>query len=136
MIRSTDVKKYVGGELYYWENPLDKDNVTGSRVAGSRPVIVVKSSFQNKVITIIPCTSRERNPSIDYEQVKLQYMNDGSFGFPLINQITTVDSRELGRYLGKLNPEKFELIKKVLFDYLNESDECEEIEWKWQLRMI
>ena len=135
MIRSTDVKKYIGGEIYYWENPLEKDNVTCSKIAGCRPVIVVKSSFRNRLVTIIPCTSRDRG-SIDYEQIKLQYKNDGSFGFPLVNQITTVDSRELGRYLGKLKSEKFELLKKVMIDYLNESDECDEVEWKWEMQWI
>lgn len=96
-----------------------------NRIAGRRPVIVIKSSFLEKLVTVIPCSTKLTN--VEFGKVEIVYNGEDEdiISYPVFNQITTVNAWELETLIGKLSPEKAREVQNTMIKFLCEPDELD-----------
>lgn len=119
------IKKYKIGDVYFWENSIKKTDVDSDDniIAGSRPVIIIKSSYYEKLVTVIPCSTKFTNCEYGFVPLRYDPKKEDRIGYPIFNQLTTIRSSELKKFYGRLKDEKIDLIKEELLKFLFESDD-------------
>ena len=104
-------RTYKQGEVYWVELPISKrTHVQG----GARPCVVISDNDETSgVITVCPLSTK-------LDDIKTHvYVIVRKPGQVLCEQITTVDVKNLGNYVGCCSEEEVESIKETLKKYLS-----------------
>lgn len=94
------------GEIYMANLP----KAGGSIQHGCRPVVIVQNNTGNKyspIIIVVPITTKKKNKSYVPTHIKVTRLKELSKdSVVLCEQILTINQRDLGSYIGKLNRRK------------------------------
>lgn len=125
------IKKYKIGDIYFWDNSIKKTDVDSDDniIAGSRPVIIIKSSYYDKLVTVIPCSTKLTNCEYGFVPLRYDPNKEDRIGYPIFNQMTTIRSSELKKYYGRLKDDKIELLKKNITKFLFETDDSKKFRY-------
>lgn len=105
-------RKIMRGELYY----ADLNPIVGSEQGGERPVLIIQNNIGNKhspTVVVVPITSRLYKTNLP-THVKLSSPQLPKNSIALLEQIRTIDKRQLSEYIGKVSSEEMEMIESAL----------------------
>lgn len=106
-------RNYYRGEIYY----SNMGNHNGSVQGGVRPVIIVQNDIGNRYspTVIVATISTQLHKSKLPTHVILNHVEAGlkKPSFAMLEQIRTINKSDLGSFVGKVNDEDMEKIKKA-----------------------
>ena len=105
--------KIKRGEIYY----ADLDPVVGSEQGGVRPILIVQNNIGNRcspTTVIVPITSRISNKTNLPTHVPISCVGLDCESQALLEQIKTIDKRQLKERIGEIGKTQMENIEKAL----------------------
>ena len=103
------------GQIYYLK---DEVIAPGSEQGGTRPVLIIQNNRGNGVSTttiVAPITAQTSKQDLPVH-VKILACNTGLYkdSMVLLEQIRTIDTRVLGKFLGRLSEEDLRLVDNAI----------------------